>query len=245
MSVFWVVLGIGCLCYFIAMAVLGGTGTWFFLLWGMMGAAFLLWGLLRRKILLVLPGWLKVMGFAAFLLVLLIFLIVEGCIISGFSRNTDQELDYIIVLGAQMKTSGPSRVLQYRLDAAYEYLTAHPNTGVIVSGGQGKNEPVSEAAGMYEYLVKKGISPDRIFLENQSVNTEQNIRFSKEFFDPQKDRVGIVTNNFHVFRAVRLAKAAGYQHVTGIAASATIGYLPNNMLREFFGVVKDFLMGHF
>ena len=158
MSVFWVVLGIGCLCYFIVMAVLGGTGTWFFLLWGMMGAAFLLWGLLRRKILLVLPGWLKVMGFAAFLLVLLIFLIVEGCIISGFSRNTDQELDYIIVLGAQMKTSGPSRVLQYRLDAAYEYLTAHPNTGVIVSGGQGKNEPVSEAAGMYEYLVKKGIS---------------------------------------------------------------------------------------
>lgn len=244
MSVFWIILGIICLCYFVALAVLGGTGTWFFVLWGIMGAAFLFWGILRRKILMVLPGWLRVVGLAAFLLVLLIFLIVEGCIISGFSKNTEKELDYIIVLGAQMKTTGPSRVLQYRLDAAYEYLTVHPDTKVIVSGGQGKNEPVSEAEGMKTYLVKKGILPDRILLEDRSVNTEQNIRFSKELLNPEKDRVGIVTNNFHVFRAVRLAKAAGYQKVSGIAANATAGYLPNNMLREFFGVMKDFLMGH-
>lgn len=108
-------------------------------------------------------------------------LFTEGCIISGFSKNTDKELDYIVVLGAQLKTTGPSRVLQYRLDTAYEYLTAHPDTKVIVSGGQGSNEPASEAQGMCDYLVKRGIEPDRIILEDKSVNTEQNIRFSKDF----------------------------------------------------------------
>ena len=149
------------------------------------------------------------------------------------------------MLGAQLKTTGPSRVLQYRLDTAYEYLTAHPDTKVIVSGGQGSNEPASEAQGMCDYLVKRGIEPDRIILEDRSVNTEQNIRFSKDFLQADTDKVGIVSNNFHVFRAVKLAKAAGYRNVVGIAAPATAFYLPNNMLREFFGVVKDFLMGHF
>lgn len=180
-----------------------------------------------------------------FLLMLAVFLFTEGCIISGFSKNTDKELDYIVVLGAQLKTTGPSRVLQYRLDTAYEYLTVHPDTKVIVSGGQGSNEPASEAQGMYDYLVKRGIEPDRIILEDKSVNTEQNIRFSKEFLQADTDKVGIVSNNFHVFRAVKLAKAAGYRNVVGIAAPATAFYLPNNMLREFFGVAKDFLMGHF
>ena len=98
---------------------------------------------------------------------------------------------------------------------------------------------------MCDYLVKRGIEPDRIILEDKSVNTEQNIRFSKDFLQADADKVGIVSNNFHVFRAVKLAKAAGYRNVVGIAAPATAFYLPNNMLREFFGVVKDFLMGHF
>lgn len=231
--------------YCLALAITGGTGTWFFLIWGIMGVAFILWGIFRGRIWHVMPHWLNITAGTLFLLMLAVFLFTEGCIISGFSKNTDKELDYIVVLGAQLKTTGPSRVLQYRLDTAYEYLTAHPDTKAIVSGGQGSNEPASEAQGMYDYLVKRGIEPGRIVLEDKSVNTEQNIRFSKEFLQADADKVGIVSNNFHVFRAVKLAKAAGYRNVVGIAAPATAFYLPNNMLREFFGVVKDFLMGHF
>ena len=231
--------------YCLVLAITGGTGTWFFLIWGIMGIAFTLWGIFRGRIWHVMPHWLHITADTLFLLMLAVFLFTEGCIISGFSKNTDKELDYIVVLGAQLKTTGPSRVLQYRLDTAYEYLTAHPDTKAIVSGGQGSNEPASEAQGMYDYLVKRGIEPGRIVLEDKSVNTEQNIRFSKEFLQADADKVGIVSNNFHVFRAVKLAKAAGYRNVVGIAAPATAFYLPNNMLREFFGVVKDFLMGHF
>lgn len=241
----WMIIGILCVLYCLALAITGGTGTWFFLIWGIMGVAFTLWGIFRGHIWHVMPHWLHITAGTLFLLMLAVFLFTEGCIISGFSKNTDKELDYIVVLGAQLKTTGPSRVLQYRLDTAYEYLTAHPDTKVIVSGGQGSNEPASEAQGMYDYLVKRGIEPGRIVLEDKSVNTEQNIRFSKEFLQADADKVGIVSNNFHVFRAVKLAKAAGYRNVVGIAAPATAFYLPNNMLREFFGVVKDFLMGHF
>lgn len=241
----WMIIGILCVLYCLALAITGGTGTWFFLIWGIMGVAFTLWGIFRGRIWRVMPHWLHITAGTLFLLMLAVFLFTEGCIISGFSKNTDKELDYIVVLGAQLKTTGPSRVLQYRLDTAYEYLTAHPDTKAIVSGGQGSNEPASEAQGMYDYLVKRGIEPGRIVLEDKSVNTEQNIRFSKEFLQADADKVGIVSNNFHVFRAVKLAKAAGYRNVVGIAAPATAFYLPNNMLREFFGVVKDFLMGHF
>lgn len=241
----WMIVGILCVLYCLALAITGGTGTWFFLIWGIMGIAFMLWGIFRGRIWHVMPHWLNITAGTLFLLMLAVFLFTEGCIISGFSKNTDKELDYIVVLGAQLKTTGPSRVLQYRLDTAYEYLTAHPDTKAIVSGGQGSNEPASEAQGMYDYLVKRGIEPGRIVLEDKSVNTEQNIRFSKEFLQADADKVGIVSNNFHVFRAVKLAKAAGYRNVVGIAAPATAFYLPNNMLREFFGVVKDFLMGHF
>lgn len=241
----WMIVGILCVLYCLALAITGGTGTWFFLIWGIMGVAFILWGIFRGHIWHVMPHWLNITAGTLFLLMLAVFLFTEGCIISGFSKNTDKELDYIVVLGAQLKTTGPSRVLQYRLDTAYEYLTAHPDTKAIVSGGQGSNEPASEAQGMYDYLVKRGIEPGRIVLEDKSVNTEQNIRFSKEFLQADADKVGIVSNNFHVFRAVKLAKAAGYRNVVGIAAPATAFYLPNNMLREFFGVVKDFLMGHF
>ena len=241
----WMIVGILCVLYCLALAITGGTGTWFFLIWGIMGIAFTLWGIFRGRIWHVMPHWLNITAGTLFLMMLAVFLFTEGCIISGFSKNTDKELDYIVVLGAQLKTTGPSRVLQYRLDTAYEYLTAHPDTKAIVSGGQGSNEPASEAQGMYDYLVKRGIEPGRIVLEDKSVNTEQNIRFSKEFLQADADKVGIVSNNFHVFRAVKLAKAAGYRNVVGIAAPATAFYLPNNMLREFFGVVKDFLMGHF
>ena len=241
----WMIVGILCALYCLALAITGGTGTWFFLIWGILGVAFTLWGIFRGRIWHAMPHWLHITAGTLFLLMLAVFLFTEGCIISGFSKNTEKELDYIVVLGAQLKTTGPSRVLQYRLDTAYEYLTAHPDTKVIVSGGQGSNEPASEAQGMYDYLVKRGIEPGRIVLEDKSVNTEQNIRFSKEFLQADADKVGIVSNNFHVFRAVKLAKAAGYRNVVGIAAPATAFYLPNNMLREFFGVVKDFLMGHF
>ena len=107
----WMIVGILCALYCLALAITGGTGTWFFLIWGILGVAFTLWGIFRGRIWHAMPHWLNITAGTLFLLMLAVFLFTEGCIISGFSKNTDKELDYIVVLGAQLKTTGPSRVL--------------------------------------------------------------------------------------------------------------------------------------
>ncbi len=170
------------------------------------------------------------------------------CMVCGGGRDDraagKDNLDYIIVLGAQMKAHGPSRVLKMRLDKACDYLAENPDTIVIVSGAQGNDEHVSEAQGMYDYLVEQGISPEHIIKEDQSRNTNQNINYSSAFLDKEKDSVGIVTNNFHIFRATHIAKKSGYADVCGIAAPSEFLMQANNMLREFMGVMKDFLVGN-
>ncbi len=244
MTVFFVIMGfvfiIYCLCILFA-----GYGTKFFLVWGVLGILSILWGKYGKYLLKHTPLVLKKISACLVLTGIVLFVVVEGMIISGFFAKGPKNLDYILVLGAQLKKSGPSYVLQLRLDEAYDYLIQNENTKVIVSGGQGSNEPDTEAQGMYDYLVGKGIAPDRILLEDASKNTNENIRFSSALIDPETDSVGIVTSNFHVFRALRLAEAAGYEKVHGIAAGSHPGFLPNNMLREFLGVVKDFLTGNF
>lgn len=115
---------------------------------------------------------------------------------------------------------GPSPVLKYRLDKAVEYLNENPDTVCIVSGGQGSNEPWSEAEGMARYLQEKGIDTARILTEDQSQTTGQNITNSKKLMK-EGASVGIVTNNFHVFRALQIAKKYGLSDVCGIAADST------------------------
>ena len=135
-------------------------------------------------------------------------------------------------------------MLRHRLDATLAYLRDNPRTLCIVSGGQGPDEPFPEARGMAAYLTRRGVSPDRIIQESNSTNTVQNIVFSLELIGSMDRRIGIVTNNFHVFRATRLARKAGAQHVEGIAAYSTLWNLPNNLLREDFAVIKDYLVGN-
>ncbi|MCD8150682.1 MAG: YdcF family protein [Clostridiales bacterium] len=239
------IIGLFCLVYGVFVYRVQ-SGTYTFILWLALGVLFLLLAVgVHVQIWAKMPVLLRRILAVVIAVAILVFAAVEGCIISGFSAKGEDGLDYIIVLGAQVYESGPSDVLEYRLDAAYEYLIENEDTVCIVSGGQGKNEPYAEAEGMYEYLVGKGIPAERILVEAKSLNTEENLRYSSAYFDPETDTVGIVTNNFHVFRSVHLAKHLGMEHVCGIAAGIDPLYLPNNMLREFFGVGKDLLRGNF
>lgn len=240
----WLAGGI-CILYCFIVGVFVGHGTNFYLIWGILGLVLFLLGFLwKRGGIARLPLWIRLTALFLLILGTVIFVAVEGCVFSGFFTKEAQDFDYIIVLGAQMKENGPSRVLKMRLDTAYEYLTEHENTLVIVSGGQGNDERETEAEGMCRYLEEKGIDPSRIIKEDQSRNTAQNIEYSSHFLDKTSDRVGIVSNNFHIFRAVSLARHAGYTYVSGVAAPSEPFLLPNNMFREFFGIVKDFLAGN-
>jgi uncharacterized SAM-binding protein YcdF (DUF218 family) len=173
------------------------------------------------------------------------FLVMEGVIVNDFSQKGVSNLDYIIVLGAQIKDSGPSRILKQRLDVAAAYLKDNPQTKVIVSGGQGADEPVSEAAGMKTYLMETyGIAEDRIILEESSTNTYENLFFSKGLIVSADSNVGIVSSNFHIYRAVQIAKKAGYEAVCGISTYSEAFLLPANMVREFIGIMKDRIVGN-
>lgn len=240
MSLFFAVLGWMCILYFLCIVLFAGYGTLFFVVWLVAGAAALLFSFcLRRGIWQKhVPLWVR-RGFWCIAAVgTAVFVVAECFILSGFAAKASENADYLIVLGAQVKPNGPSRVLQYRLDAAIDYLEAHPDCKVIVSGGQGTDEVISEAQGMHDYLAAQGIEADRIQMEDQSVNTIQNLLYSARYLDKEKDDVVIVTNNFHVFRAVGIAKKQGYQHVSGLSADGNLFFLPNNMLREFIGLFQ-------
>ena len=241
-----IVMGILFLVYFLCIAFFVGHGTNFYFIWLFLGVLAIAFALLWKKGFLAahVPILLRRLFFVVFCLGMIIFLVVEGCILSGFHAKGRPGADYVIVLGAQMKKNGPSRALQYRLDAAIAYTDENPDALIIVSGGQGRDEHISEAQGMYDYLVEKGISPERIIKEDKSENTVQNLLFSAEYLEEDKADVVIVSNNFHVFRAVKIAQKAGYENVSGLAARGEPFLQFNNMMREFFGVMKDFLFGN-
>lgn len=244
-SILLMVIGLLCIAYCIGIS-LAGFGSLFFLIWGAIGIICILAATLlnSKKIMNAIPGWLKGVTTGIVCAGLLLFFVVEGLILSQYNANAGPGADYCIILGAQLKTTGPSEVLRRRLDRAIEYLNENVDTKVIVSGGQGRNEPAAEAVGMKEYLMNAGIAEDRIMLEPLSENTYENLTFSKKLIDSEDARVVIVTNNFHIFRALKIAQKQGYQNVEGLAASSVTGLLPNNLLREFAGVLKDFVFGN-
>lgn len=173
---------------------------------------------------------------------LTVFIICQGCILTQFFSKGDEGADYIIVLGAQMRDWGPSVVYKFRLDAAAEYLNSNPETVVIVTGGQGANESISEGEGGKAYLMEQGIPEDRILVERESLDTKQNINNALDLIDDDSStKIGIVTNNFHLFRGTLLAKRATDAEITGIAAFTEYQFLPNNMVRETFGILKDII----
>lgn len=245
-AVIFGVLGIACLLYCLCIGLFTGYGTKFFLIWGAIAAAFGFLSLIlaHREWVGRIPSWLKICFIVCAVIGITLFAVVEGMILGQFGAKAGPGADYVIVLGAQWKQNGPSYVLQKRLDKAVWYLEQNPETMVIVSGGQGSNEPVTEAMGMKGYLMQKGIAEERILLEDQSTNTYENLTYSGVLLDREKDSVVLVTNNFHMFRALQIARKQGYMQAEGLSAPSYPAMLPNNLLREFFGVVKDFLAGN-
>ena len=119
----------------------------------------------------------------------------------------------VVVLGCQIYGENPSVSLRGRLDAAYEYLVTHESCKGIVAGGQGEDEIVPEAYVMKNYLVGRGISENRIIMEDRSENTQQNIRFSGEIIKENNlpETMYIITDIFHSYRAYLFAEKSGYK----------------------------------
>lgn len=173
----------------------------------------------------------------------ILFLSVEFKILRAMAAGPEQGADWIIVLGAQVRGTYITNSLKRRLDAALFYLKRSPQTKVIVSGGRGPGEDISEAEAMLGYLMKHGVPKEKIFLENRSTSTRENLRFSRKYADAEKDRVGIVTNDFHIYRSSLIARQEGYQNIIMIPAGSNPVFQINYLVREFFAVVRTWMSG--
>lgn len=244
-----IILGVLSLLYYIGIIIYAGLNASFSKIWILVSiVCFLLFYIINYKsniIEMIKDNTILKWGICVLLLVGVgSFLLVEGFVINGMLQKGEPELEYIIILGAGVSGEQPSRVLNERIKTAANYLEENPTTIVILSGGQGEGENISEAEAMRRALLNLGIDESRMMLENQSVNTQQNIEFSFRMMDNQDARVGIVTSNFHVFRAVSIVKKQGHSNIVGIAASVDLGIVPHYMLRECFAIIKEKLVGN-
>lgn len=184
----------------------------------------------------------------AFLTVGMVVVTVTGVVIANAARgNADTECDYLIVLGAKVNGTAPSRTLRERIDAACDYLTAHPEAVAVVSGGQGPDEGISEAQCMYNGLVQRGIAPERIWMENRSTSTWENLNFSlaliEEKTGSRPGKIGLVSSEFHLYRATLFAKKCGVEAVGIPGKTGDFIHFLNYYLREIAGVWHYFVLG--
>lgn len=195
-----------------------------------------LWRKRSGKVLLTAAGCLLLA--AAVLFGTLTALVVSGM------HSTARRCDTVIVLGCQVHGQTPSLLLRYRIDAACTYLEQNPQAVCIVSGGQGRGEDISEAECMYRALCSRGIDPARLYREDASTNTFENIRNSAALMERQglSDDVVIVTNGFHVYRARQIALQAGLE-TQAVSAKSGFPMLATYILREELALIKLWLLG--
>ncbi|MEG9295293.1 YdcF family protein [Mangrovibacillus sp. Mu-81] len=180
---------------------------------------------------------------AVYSLFLLSFIAVEGFIFYELEKSKDvdgAEFDVMIILGAGLKGDIPSKTLISRLEAGKAILLDNKELPVVVSGGQGEGESIPEAEAMGIYLMKHGISEERIIYEDTSTTTYENLRNSKNILlqkglkDPN---VLIVTSDYHVVRAKMLADEL-HLHNKGLGGNSPFFVKVNYFIREYFAIVK-------
>ncbi len=237
----YIVCGILCVLYYLLMGICKRFGLSMGWLWMALGVVLIGAGFSDR---IAVPMWLRVVWRAGLCACIAYTLVLCGIVMTGMKAVPPQDADYLLVLGARVEKNGvPSPALRHRIDAAYEYLTGNPDTVVIATGGQGRDEDMPEAECIKNELVKLGIPEERILVENKSTSTTENLTNSLEMIGDNKKTVGIVTNNYHVYRSVKLAKKVGYENPCGYAASYTGITLPNYLVREAVCLTVEWLTG--
>lgn len=180
-----------------------------------------------------------------FIVWLISVFVIEGFILSEVGSAENVDVDYVIVLGAGLKEGELSLELQRRLDKGLEYLHVNPTSQVIVSGGQGANEKISEAYAMKRYLLAQGMGEERIITEDKSTSTYENFVYTKEvlkeFEDKNEIKILIITSEFHMFRAKFLARRVGFIPY-GISSDSVFYLKPYFYSREYLAVIKSLLL---
>lgn len=159
----------------------------------------------------------------------------------------DTRCEYVVVLGAAVRSYGPSYPLQERVAEAYRYMQSNPDAIIIVSGGQGHDEPMTEAKCMYDMLLRMGADPERIWMEEKATSTWENLQFTmnliRERTGNTPSRLGIISSEYHLYRAKLFASRCGVESVGIPAETRWLSLRINNYLREVAGVWHYLILG--
>ncbi len=164
---------------------------------------------------------------------------VVTCAMVYCAAQAPAESSTAVVLGAKVKSSGPSVMLQGRINAADEYLEENPEAYAVLTGGQGDDEPMSEAQSMYDALCGEGIDAERLYKEESSVNTTENLEYSMQIIEENNlnGDIAVVTDGFHQLRVRIIAKQLGIKgNVGAVNSDTSLKYLPTFAVREWFAL---------
>lgn len=190
-------------------------------------------------------GKLCLTGLSMVVALLLLLFIGVSVVMTVAACRKPPENATVIVLGARVRGDRPSRTLRERLDAAAEYLNAHLDAACVLSGGQGEDELCTEAYAMKQYLLDKGIAEERLYLEEQSTSTYENLQFSRQVIQENglSETVAVVTQEFHQCRAQAFAKKVGFEQVGPITAHTKWDLFPSYWIRDFAGLCHMVVFG--
>lgn len=175
-----------------------------------------------------------------------LFVVISSFMVSASLNKPIGGESTVIVLGARTHGDRPSRMLRERLDVAADYLNENPEAMCIVSGGQGSDEQYTEAHVMKTYLCEQGIASERIFEEDRSTDTHQNIDYSLAIIREEglSERVAIATQEFHQYRAATLARRAGLSDVSAVTTSSPLYLLLCYWVRECAAICRLWAFGY-
>ncbi len=178
---------------------------------------------------------------------ILVFAVTEVLVLSASTGDPESYCEYIIVLGAKVRDTTPSLSLTERIHTAYDYLSDHPKTIAVLSGGQGEDENISEAQCMFEQLTAMGIDEDRLWLEAKSTSTWENLNYSLALIEKETGtrpgKAGILSSEYHLYRAGLFAEDCGFEAVGIPARTQRFSIRLNYFLREVAGVWHYLILG--
>lgn len=241
-ALFLIILGIFNIAYFIFGILVGWSFYFGMNMMAVFGAFIFLYGIFRlKKGIIKLSAVQKTLDICI-IAIIISFIIVEGLICSAMQPGSSKSVDYVLVLGAGIRNNYPTPELKNRLDESMEFVKENPGVKkVILCGGKGPDENMSEAAVMSTYLTNQGFDRGMLVEEIWSTSTFENIRNARDIImasDPGRDiKAAIVTNDFHVYRAKLIARRLGLNPV-GVPSRTPLYIIPNHHVREYFAIMK-------
>lgn len=189
---------------------------------------------------------------ALFLLGVLAFGGLLGTVLAGSRDSISGQPRIMLILGCQVRSNGPSVLLKDRLDEALDYYEDHRDLTIVVSGGQGRDEAMSEARCMYDYLVEHGVPKQKILQEDQSFSTLENLKNTMQLlqqagYGEQLDQILIVSNGFHLTRVRMLFDRVWVEDAQLSTLAAPTSHAPSRLkmyVREPLALVKSFVLDH-